>query len=58
LLPLRAASAKEEIIQPQKINGQHQTNWNSANIADFAGRILYIKRPNKRFIRERYRAGQ
>jgi hypothetical protein len=40
-------NAKEEIILLQKINVQHLTSWNLVSIADFAGNILYIKRPNK-----------
>jgi hypothetical protein len=43
-------NAKEEITRLQKISGQHRTSWSSANIADFAGDTLYIKRPNKNFI--------
>jgi hypothetical protein len=50
LLPLRAVNAKEETTRLQKINGQHQTSWNSTSIVDFAGRTLYIKRLNKRII--------
>jgi hypothetical protein len=41
-------NAKEETTRRQKINEQHQTNWNSASIADFVGGILCIGRPNKK----------
>jgi hypothetical protein len=40
-------NVKEEIIQQQKINGQHRTNWSLISIVDFAGSIRCIKRPNK-----------
>jgi hypothetical protein len=43
-------NAKEETTLRQKINEQHQTSWNSASIADSAGSILCIGRPNKRLI--------
>jgi hypothetical protein len=40
-------NAKEETTQRQKIKERHQTSWNSASIADSAGGILCIGRPNK-----------
>jgi hypothetical protein len=42
-------NAKEETIRRQKIKERHQTSWNSASIADSAGGILCIGRPNKKF---------
>jgi hypothetical protein len=43
-------NAKEETTLRQKINELLQTSWNSASIADSAGSILCIGRPNKRLI--------
>jgi hypothetical protein len=43
-------SVKEETTQQRKINGPHRTNWNLANIADFAEDTLCTKRLNKWFI--------
>jgi hypothetical protein len=40
-------NVKEEIIQQQKISGQHRTNWSLISIVGFAGSIRRIKRPSK-----------
>jgi hypothetical protein len=42
-------SVKEETTQPQKINEQHLTNLNSANIAGFAESTHRIRRRDKYF---------
>jgi hypothetical protein len=46
LLPWLADNASEEIIQPQRINELHRTNWSLKNFVDSVAPILPIKKPS------------